>query len=70
MLELTVPVQVDHTPPDLSIVFEVNDAQGSKLFYRATALGTIAGQWSMDTLRQDYALPALPAAARGRGSAK
>jgi hypothetical protein len=64
MLELTVPVQLDPVPPDLSIVLEVNDAQGNKLFYRAVALGTIASHWALDTLRQAYALPAMPGATR------
>ncbi len=64
MLELTVPVRLSTVPPDLSIVLEVNDAQGGKRFYRAVALGTIAPQWSMDTLHQAYALPAMPAATR------
>jgi hypothetical protein len=64
MLELTVPLQLDAVPPDLSIVLEVNDAQADKLFYRAVALGTIAPHWAMDTLRQTYALPAMPGATR------
>lgn len=64
MLELTVPVQLDPIPPDLSIVLEVNDAHGDKLFYRAVALGTIASHWALDNLRQTYALPAMPGAAR------
>jgi hypothetical protein len=64
LLELTVPVQLDRVPPDLSLVAEVNDAQGGKLFYRAVALGTLAPHWAMDTLQQTYTLPAFPTAAR------